>query len=185
MATRTIVTEGDDVLLKKCRTVEKFNKRLFELLDDMADTLYESEGVGLAAPQVGVRRRVVVIDVGDENGLIELVNPEITERSEETVTDMEGCLSFPGQWGMVERPERVRAKAQDRNGEWFEIEGEGLLARCLCHEIDHLNGVVFKTLASHMLTPEEIDEMIKKQQEAQKQAEAEKSADFESEKENE
>ena len=95
MATRTIVTEGDDVLLKKCRTVEKFNSRLFELLDDMAETLYESDGVGLAAPQVGVRRRVVVIDVGDENGLMELINPEIIETSEETATDMEGCLSFP------------------------------------------------------------------------------------------
>ena len=177
MATRTIVTEGDDVLLKKCRTVDKFNNRLFELLDDMADTLFESDGVGLAAPQVGVRRRVVVIDVGDENGLIELINPEITEKSEETVADMEGCLSFPGQWGIVERPLRVSAKAQNREGEWFEITGEGLLARCLCHEIDHLNGVVFKNLASHMLTPEEVEEMIKIQQEAAAKAQQEQDTD--------
>lgn len=177
MATRTIVTEGDDVLLKKCRTVERFNSRLFELLDDMTETLYESDGVGLAAPQVGVRRRVVVIDVGDENGLMELINPEIIETSEETATDMEGCLSFPGQWGMVERPLRVRVKAQNRDGEWYEIEGEDLLARCLCHEIDHLNGVVFKSLASHMLTPEEIEEMIKKQQEAAAKKAEEEAAD--------
>ena len=177
MATRTIVTEGDDVLLKKCRTVEKFNSRLFELLDDMAETLYESDGVGLAAPQVGVRRRVVVIDVGDENGLMELINPEIIETSEETATDMEGCLSFPGQWGMVERPLRVRVKAQNRDGKWYEIEGEDLLARCLCHEIDHLNGVVFKSLASHMLTAEEIEEMIKKQQEAAAKKAEEEAAD--------
>ena len=177
MATRTIVTEGDDVLLKKCRTVENFNSRLFELLDDMAETLYESDGVGLAAPQVGVRRRVVVIDVGDENGLMELINPEIIETSEETATDMEGCLSFPGQWGMVERPLRVRVKAQNRDGKWYEIEGEDLLARCLCHEIDHLNGVVFKSLASHMLTAEEIEEMIKKQQEAAAKKAEEEAAD--------
>lgn len=165
MAMRNIVQEGDEILNKKCRVVEKFDKRLFELLDDMAETLGSANGVGLAAVQVGVRRRVVVIDLDEEYGLIELINPEIIERSEETDTEVEGCLSFEGQWGMVERPVFVRIKAQDRHGDYFEIEAQELFARCLCHEIDHLNGVVFKKIAQRMLTPEEIEEYGKNQRE--------------------
>lgn len=170
MAIRNVVQEGDDVLLKKCRPVEKFDAKLFELLDDMADTMYESNGVGLAAPQVGIRRRIVVIDVDDDNGLIELINPEIVYKSEETEISLEGCLSYVGQWGYVERPLKVKAKAQDRNGDYFEIEGEGLLARCLCHEIDHLEGISFKSRAQRMLTKEEIEEMAKNQEEESEEA---------------
>lgn len=170
MAIRNVVQEGDDVLLKKCRPVEKFDDKLFELLDDMADTMYESNGVGLAAPQVGIRRRIVVIDVDDDNGLIELINPEIVYKSDETEISLEGCLSYVGQWGYVERPLKVKAKAQDRNGDYFEIEGEGLLARCLCHEIDHLEGISFKSRAQRMLTKEEIEEMAKNQEEESEEA---------------
>ena len=141
MAIRKIIELGtDDVLRKHARKVAKFDRRLGVLLDDMADTMYEADGVGLAAPQVGVLKRVVVIDVGD--GLIELVNPEITWSEGEAV-GVEGCLSVPGRRGTVARPERVRVSYQDRRGRSLEIEGEGLLAVCLCHEIDHLDGVVY------------------------------------------
>ena len=141
MAIRKIVEMGkDDVLRKHARKVEKFDKRLSVLLDDMADTMYEADGVGLAAPQVGILKRCVVIDVGE--GLIELVNPEILW-TEGEVVDVEGCLSVPGRRCTVARPEKVRVHAQDRNGEHIEVEGEGLLARCLCHELDHLDGVLY------------------------------------------
>jgi peptide deformylase len=141
MAIRKIVEMGkDDILRKHSRKVVKFDRRLGVLLDDMADTMYEADGVGLAAPQVGILKRCVVIDVGE--GLIELVNPEIVS-SEGEVTVIEGCLSVPDRAGRVVRPEKVRVKAQDRHGEPFEIEGEGMLAVCLCHEIDHLDGVMY------------------------------------------
>ena len=141
MAIRKIVEMGkDDVLRKHARKVEKFDKRLSVLLDDMADTMYEADGVGLAAPQVGILKRCVVIDVGE--GLIELVNPEILW-TEGEVVDVEGCLSVPGRRCTVARPEKVRVHAQNRNGEHIEVEGEGLLARCLCHELDHLDGVLY------------------------------------------
>ena len=153
MATRNIVVEGDEVLRKKCRVVEKFDDRLFELLDDMRDTLYGSgNGVGLAAPQVGILRRVVVIDVGE--GLIELINPQIISQSGKQ-TGSEGCLSCPGQFGIVTRPQKVRVKAQNRSGEWFEVEGEDLLARAFCHELDHLEGRLFKDIAERMLEENE------------------------------
>ena len=153
MATRNIVVEGDEVLRKKCRVVEKFDARLFELLDDMRDTLYGSgNGVGLAAPQVGILRRVVVIDVGE--GLIELINPQIISQSGKQ-TGSEGCLSCPGQFGIVTRPQKVRVKAQNRSGEWFEVEGEDLLARAFCHELDHLEGRLFKDIAERMLEENE------------------------------
>ena len=175
MGLRNIIVEDLDLLRRKSKKVLEFDVRLNVLLDDMKETLnYRRNAVGLAAPQIGVLRRVVVIDVGE--GVIELVNPEIVETNGEQI-GLEGCLSFPGQWGIVERPLRVSAKAQNREGEWFEITGEGLLARCLCHEIDHLNGVVFKNLASHMLTPEEVEEMIKKQQEAAAKAQQEQDTD--------
>ena len=159
MAIRNIVKDGDPILKKKCRPVEKFDKKLAILLDDMAETMHQANGVGLAAPQVGMLRRVVVIDVGE--GVIELVNPKIIAyRGEQE--GIEGCLSFPGEWGLAKRPNYVKVKAQDRNGDEFEIDGEELLARAFCHEIDHLNGVVFKDVADRMLSAAEIEEMEKK-----------------------
>ena len=141
MAIRKIVKLGeDDVLRKHCRKVDKFDKRLHVLLDDMADTMYEADGAGLAAPQVGILKRVVVIDVGE--GLIELVNPEIIA-SEGTQMCTEGCLSVPGKRGKVERPAIVRVHAQDRDGNHIELEGEEFLANAICHELDHLDGVIY------------------------------------------
>ena len=141
MAIRKIVEMGkDDILRKHSRKVVKFDHRLGVLLDDMADTMYEADGVGLAAPQVGILKRCVVIDVGE--GLIELVNPELLW-TEGEVVDVEGCLSVPGRRCTVARPEKVRVHAQDRKGRHIEVEGEGLLARALCHELDHLDGVLY------------------------------------------
>ena len=155
MATRKILEFGiDDMLRKHSRTVEKFDRRLWTLLDDMADTMYEADGAGLAAVQVGVLKRCVVIDVGD--GLIELVNPEIIATEGEQ-NGAEGCLSYPGEYGLVKRPMKVTVKAQDRNGNWFEKTGEALCARAFCHEIDHLHGVLFTAHVSRMLTPEELE----------------------------
>ena len=154
MAIRNIVKEGDEVLAKKARPVTEFNERLHTLLDDMADTMYESGGVGLAGNQVGTLRRVVVIDIGE--GLIELVNPEIIERDGEQES-VEGCLSCPGEYGITRRPYYVKVKAQDRFGEYFEIEGEELLAKAFCHEIDHLEGIIYKQVALRMLDPSEIE----------------------------
>ena len=159
MAIRNIVKDGDPILKKKCRPVEKFDKKLAILLDDMAETMHQANGVGLAAPQVGMLIRVVAIDVGE--GVIELVNPKIIAYSGEQ-EGIEGCLSFPGEWGLAKRPNYVKVKAQDRNGDEFEIDGEELLARAFCHEIDHLNGVVFKDVADRMLSAAEIEEMEKK-----------------------
>ena len=140
MAIRQIVQIGDPVLRKKSKVVEKIDEKIIQLLDDMADTMYHADGVGLAAPQVGILKRVVVIDIGD--GLLELINPEIIETSGEQLDD-EGCLSVAGEAGAVRRPYRVKVRAFDRNGNLFEIEGEELLARAFCHEIDHLEGVLF------------------------------------------
>ncbi|HIZ54590.1 MAG TPA: peptide deformylase [Firmicutes bacterium] len=152
MAIRNIVLDGDDVLRKVSRPVTIFDEKLHLLLDDMAETMHKAEGVGLAAPQVGILRRVIVVDVGE--GVIELINPElISKRGSQTGN--EGCLSFPGQWGIVTRPMKVKVKAQNRYGEEIIVKGEALLARALCHEIDHLNGVVFVDLAERMLGPDE------------------------------
>ena len=141
MAIRKIVKLGEDEILRKhARKVEQFDKRLHTLLDDMADTMYEADGAGLAAPQVGILKRVVVVDVGE--GLIELVNPEIIS-AEGSQLCIEGCLSVPGKRGRVERPEQVRVHAQDRHGRHIELEGEDFLANALCHEIDHLDGIVY------------------------------------------
>ncbi|MBR0368083.1 MAG: peptide deformylase [Clostridia bacterium] len=141
MAIRSIrIIDQDDVLRKHARKVEKFDERLHTLLDDMAETMAAGDGVGLAAPQVGVLKRCCVIDVGE--GLIELVNPEIVS-SEGEVTVIEGCLSVPDRAGKVVRPEKVKVKAQNRDGEPIEVEGEGLLAVCLCHELDHLDGILY------------------------------------------
>lgn len=141
MAIRKIVKLGeDDVLRKHARRVDKFDKRLATLLDDMADTLYEADGAGLAAPQVGILKRAVVIDVGE--GLIELINPEILSSEGEQMC-IEGCLSVPGRRGRVLRPEKVLVHAQDRRGKHIELEGEGFLANAICHELDHLDGVLY------------------------------------------
>ena len=153
MAIRNIVKEGDEILTKICRPVEKFDKRLGILLDDMAETM-KDDGVGLAAPQVGILRRAVVIDVGE--GPIELINPVILEQSGEQ-EGAEGCLSCPGQYGIVIRPMNVKVRAQNRKGEFFEIEGEELLARAFCHEIDHLDGILFKKHVIRMLTDEDLE----------------------------
>ncbi len=152
MAIRNIVKYGDEVLEKKCRKIEKFDERLAMLADDMFDTLYESGGVGLAAPQVGVLRRIAVIDTGDEKdgGPFELINPEIISEEGEQ-TGAEGCLSYPGKFGTVTRPNKVRVRAQDRNGEWHEYSGEGLLARAFCHEIEHLDGKMFMSRVTEWL----------------------------------
>ena len=144
MAIRNIRVDDDPILRKKSREVTEFNDRLFELLDDMKETMYHSGGVGLAGPQVGVLKRVVVMDVSeDRNEFIELINPEITyEEGEQTGT--EGCLSLPGLYGVVTRPNIVKVKAQNRDGKWCLYKGEQLKARCFCHEIDHLDGILYK-----------------------------------------
>lgn len=161
MAIRKIVTQGDEVLTKKCREVTEFNERLHDLLDDMADTLEESGGVGLAAPQVGVLRRVVLV-INDEEEIIELINPEIIHTEGEQIGP-EGCLSVPGKFGMVTRPNFVRVRAQDRFGEWFEAEGEELTARCFCHELEHLDGHLYVEHIDHFLTEEELQQYYKEQ----------------------
>ena len=156
MALRRILTAEEPTLDKVSRPVTKFDEKLWTLLDDMAETLADANGVGLAAPQVGILRRVVVIDVGDE--IVELINPEIMETSGEQ-DGMEGCLSVPGEYWMVKRPNHVKARAQDRHGDWFEIEGEELIARCICHECDHLDGHLYTEIAYRKLSDEEIERM--------------------------
>lgn len=142
MAIRTIRTKGDDVLRKKCKIVEKITERELTLIKDMADTMYESDGVGLAAPQVGVLKRIFVVDVRDEDGLMVFINPEIIETSGSQI-DEEGCLSVPGEAHEVERPNYVKVRAINEKGEEFILEGEDLLARAILHENDHLNGVLY------------------------------------------
>ena len=153
MAIRNIRKLGDDILRKKCRNVEKIDDRILTLLDDMADTMNEANGVGLAAPQVGILKRVVVIDVGD--GLIELINPVIIDKTG-SATELEGCLSVPGKWGTVTRPQKVTVRALDRNGNEFEITGDGMLAKAFCHEIDHLDGIVFVDKVKEYIDPEDL-----------------------------
>ena len=171
MALRKIALEGEECLTKVCRPVTDFNSRLHTLLDDMADTLAESGGVGLAAPQVGILRRVCVV-LDEDDQLIELVNPEII-RTEGEQTGLEGCLSLPGKWGLVTRPEYAKVRAQDRHGDWYEYEGEDLTARCFLHEIDHLDGHMYTELAEKMLTPEELEELLKEQEDAAEDEDAE------------
>lgn len=160
MALRHILTQEQPTLYKKSRPVTEFNGRLEQLLDDMTQTLDAAGGVGLAAPQVGIlRRAVLVIETnvpeGESEYVIELINPEIIEATGEQ-EGAEGCLSVPGEYGIVKRPEHVKVRAQNRRGEWFEVEGDGLTARCFCHEIDHLDGIVFTSKAERMLDPDEI-----------------------------
>ena len=153
MGIRKILTDKDPALHKVCRPVEKFDWRLHKLLNDMADTLAEANGVGLAAPQVGILRRVVIVDTGEE--LLELVNPELIETDGEQ-EGAEGCLSVPGKYGLVKRPYYAKVRAQDRNGEWYEAEGEEIIARCFCHELDHLDGIVYTQVMERFLTEEEL-----------------------------
>ncbi len=157
MAIREIVTQGDPVLNKVCHPVTQFDQKLWDLLEDMHDTLAQSHGVGLAAPQIGILRRVVLV-INGEGRVIELINPTIVHAEGEQ-EDFEGCLSLPGKWGVVKRPMRVRVRAQDRNGNWFEEEDEDLTARCFCHELDHLDGHLFSELADRLYTTEELDAM--------------------------
>ena len=153
MGIRKILTDKDPALHKICKPVEKFDWRLHKLLNDMADTLEEANGVGLAAPQVGILRRVVIVDTGD--GILELVNPVLLETDGEQ-EGPEGCLSVPGKYGLVKRPYYAKVKAQDRYGEWFEAEGEELIARCFCHELDHLDGIIYTQVMERFLTEEEL-----------------------------
>ena len=154
MGLRKILTDAEPALHKVCRPVEKFDRRLHKLLDDMRQTLAEANGVGLAAPQVGILRRVVIVDTGEE--ILELVNPELLETDGEQV-GAEGGLSVPGKYGLVKRPYYAKVRAQDRNGDWFEAEGEELIARCFCHELDHLDGIVYTEVMERFLTEEELN----------------------------
>ena len=153
MGMRKILTDKEPSLHKVCKPVTKFDWRLHKLLDDMAETLEEANGVGLAAPQVGILRRVVIVDTGD--GILELVNPTLVETSGEQ-TGPEGCLSVPGKYGLVTRPNFAKVSAQDRDGNWFEAEGEELIARCFCHELDHLDGILYTQVMDRLLTEEEL-----------------------------
>ena len=157
MGLRKILTYKDPALHKVCRPVEKFDWRLHKLLNDMTDTLAEANGVGLAAPQVGILRRVVIVDTGEE--ILELVNPELVETSGEQC-GAEGCLSVPGKYGLVKRPNYAKVRAQDRNGEWFEAEGEELIARCFCHEIEHLDGHLFVEHTDRLMEGEELQKWL-------------------------
>ena len=153
MALRRILSDKNPALHKVCKPVEEFNDRLYKLLDDMRDTLEDSGGVGLAAPQVGILRRVVLVDNGEE--ILELINPTLVETSGEQ-EGPEGCLSVSGKYGLVRRPYYAKVRAQDRRGNWFEAEGEELTARCFCHELDHLDGILYTKVMERWLTEEEL-----------------------------
>lgn len=154
MALRKILTDKESALHKTCRPVVDFDARLHTLLEDMRETLIDSGGVGLAAPQVGILRRVVLVDTGEE--ILELVNPTLVETSGEQ-EGPEGCLSVPGKYGLVKRPYYAKVRAQDRNGQWYEAEGEELIARCFCHELDHLDGILYTQVMERFLTEEELN----------------------------
>ena len=157
MGLRKILTDKEPALHKVCKPVTNFDSKLFKLLDDMRDTLIESGGVGLAAPQVGILRRVVLVDVGmEDNEIVEFINPEMIETDGEQY-GAEGCLSVPGKYGLVKRPMYAKVRAQDRNGDWFEAEGEELIARCFCHELDHLDGIIYTEVMDRFLTEEELN----------------------------
>ena len=154
MGLRKILTDKDPALHKVCKPVVSFDKKLHKLLDDMTETLADANGVGLAAPQVGILRRVVVVDTGEK--ILELVNPTLVETDGEQV-GAEGCLSVPGKYGLVKRPYYAKVRAQDRDGNWFEAEGEELIGRCFCHELDHLDGIVYTEVMERFLTEEELE----------------------------
>ena len=154
MGLRNILTDQEPALHKTCRPVTNFDNKLHKLLDDMAETLAEANGVGLAAPQVGILRRVVIVDTGE--GILELVNPTLLETDGEQ-EGAEGCLSVPGKYGLVKRPYYAKVRAQDRYGAWYEAEGEELIARCFCHELDHLDGIIYTQVMERFLTEEELN----------------------------
>ena len=154
MGLRKILTDKEPALHKVCKPVVSFDSKLHKLLDDMRETLIDSNGVGLAAPQVGILRRVVLVDTGDE--ILELINPTMVETDGEQV-GAEGCLSVPGRYGLVKRPYYAKVRAQDRNGDWYEAEGEELIARCFCHELDHLDGIIYTEVMERWLTDEELE----------------------------
>ena len=162
MAIRTILTQGDSALSKICHPVTRFDDRLADLLDDLKETLEEAGGMGLAAPQVGILRRAAVVVLEDES-MVELINPEIIAQEGEQV-GWEGCLSLPGMWGKVSRPNWVRVRAQDRDGNWFETEGEEMTARCFCHELAHLDGHMYDELTDRLYTAEELHEILAKEE---------------------
>ena len=153
MGLRRILTDKDPALHKVCKPMVNFDGRLYKLLDDMRETLIDSGGVGLAAPQVGILRRVVLVDTGEE--ILELINPTLVETDGEQIGP-EGCLSVPGKYGLVKRPYWAKVRAQDRNGDWYEAEGEELIARCFCHELDHLDGIVYTQVMERFLTEDEL-----------------------------
>ena len=155
MAIRTILTDEDPLLRKHSRAIETYDRRLMVLLEDLTDTMHKADGVGLAAPQIGALRRVAIVDVGE--GIVELINPKIVSQSEEICSQPEGCLSSPGEYGEVPRPFEVHVEYCDRAGKRHQVKAEGLFARALCHEIDHLDGRLFKDLAIRMLTLEELE----------------------------
>lgn len=163
MAIREILVQGDPALSKVCHPVTKFDGKLADLLDDMKETLERANGLGLAAPQIGILRRAVII-VNAEGEMVELVNPEIIDQAGEQ-DGLEGCLSVPGKYGYVKRPMWAKVRAQDRNGNWFEIEGTEVVARCFCHELAHLDGHLYVELADELYTPEELDAMMDEQEE--------------------
>ena len=163
MALRKIVVQGEDCLNKVCRPVTDFNRRLHALMDDLLDTLSEAGGAGLAAPQGGILRRACVVMDDDTEEYIELINPAIVAQSGEQ-TGPEGCLSVPGKGGLVTRPNYVRVRAQDRDGNWFEVEGEGLTARCFCHELEHLDGHLYTEHIERFLTDEEVEEYFNQEE---------------------
>lgn len=165
MALREILTDKDPVLRKQSRPVTVFDGRLHDLLDDLMETLSIAQGLGLAAPQIGILRRVVIV-VNDADEMLELVNPELVFQSQQRQDGFEGCLSIPGKWGMVERPMEVRVRAQDRNGAFFEVEGSGMVARCFCHELEHLDGHLFSELADRLYTSEELNTLMAEEEEA-------------------
>ena len=158
MAILKILKEDDPILRGVSREVTEITPRVLTLLDDMKDTLHKANGCGLAAPQVGVLRRIVIIET-ESGKLYEMINPEIIERSDEVQHELEGCLSIPGQWGITERPKTVTVRAMDRNGKYFTLTGTDLLARAICHETDHLDGVLYIDRAERMLTAEELEEL--------------------------
>lgn len=168
MSIRTVVKHPNEVLEKKCLPVTTFDKNLAVLLDDMHDTMVESDGVGIAAPQVGVAVRAAIVDFREGQDPIELINPELV-LFEGAETDIEGCLSFPGIFGEVERWDHIKIKAQERDGSWYELEAEGYEARAIQHEMDHLDGILFTSKITKYVTQEELDEMIRQQEEEEEQ----------------
>lgn len=177
MALRNIITVGDPLLRRRSREQKVFDAKLASLLDDMQETMYKADGVGLAAPQIAVLRRIFVVDVrDDEHGLVEFINPEIIAYDGKQV-GVEGCLSVPQRMGIVERPMHITVKAQDRNGKSFMLEAEGFFARAICHELDHLNGVLYPDIMKREITKEEIEQMNRKQSKAERRAKLEEIAD--------